>query len=181
MSCPLWKFSRGKSIAGNGRPSNRGSVSVETIATMLLLLVLGIGIFVLALSSTSAYTRLYEGKNFSSELRVALSYIQMKIRQNDLYDTIRVEKNPVNGESAIVIREVYSGEVYETWIYQDDGKLREAIMPEGMPPSNDYSFEITDADGLSVKKDGSLLDIAVWLDSGEGHQRQESAVTLRSE
>jgi len=146
------------------------------------LLILGIGIFALALSSTSAYTRLYEGKNNGSELRVAMSFIQMRIRQCDLKDTIRVvENNPVNGDPAIVIREVYGGEVYETWIYQDDGFIREAIMPEGMPPANDYSFEITEADGLDVKKDGSLIEISVWLDREEGRLTQESCVALRSE
>ncbi|NLW02641.1 MAG: DUF4860 domain-containing protein [Clostridiaceae bacterium] len=182
MSCPMWRSLGSKGfIAKKGRLSRRGSVSAETIATLLLLLALGIGIFVLALSSTSAYTRLYEGKSLSSELRVALSFIQMKIRQNDLKDAIRVEDNPVNGEPAIVIREVHSGEVYETWIYQDGGILREAIMPEGMPPSNEYSFEITEVDGFSVKMEGNLLDISVWLDREDGRFGRESCVTLRSE
>ena len=102
-------------------------MSAETIATLLLLLILGIGIFALAVSSTSAYSRVYEGKSLNSELRVALSFIHMKIRQNDLKDAIRIEENPVNGDPAIVIREEYEDEAYEIWIYQDDGKLRDLL------------------------------------------------------
>jgi|LSQX01.1.fsa_nt_gb hypothetical protein len=181
MSCPLWKFTKSnRESAGNGRSAIRGSVSAETIATLLLLLILGIGIFALAVSSTSAYSRVYEGKSLNSELRVALSFIHMKIRQNDLKDAIRIEENPVNGDPAIVIREEYEDEVYEIWIYQDDGKLWEALMPEGMAPSNELSFEIADVDGLTVKIDQSLLSISVWIDQNEEQLKLESSVMIRS-
>lgn len=182
MLCPQWRFTgRNRINAGNGGHAQRGSVSVETIATLLLVLLLGIGIFSLAVTSTSAYTRLYEGKNLQSELRVALSFVQMKVRQNDLRGAVGIGINPVNRKTAVVIREEYDGEVYETWIYQDDGKLREAIMPEGEAPSNDLSFEIADVDGFSVDMDGNRLNLSVWIDQEDGQLRMESSITLRSE
>lgn len=182
MFCPLWRFIK-KNRAGAERngPKQRGSVSVETVAALFLLLVLGIGIFSLAVSSTSAYSRIYDGQNLQSELRVALSFIQMKIRQNDVMQAVRVEENPVNGGPAIVIRETYDDEVYETWIYQDEGKLREALMLEGEAPANELSFEIADADGFTAELDNNLLNFSVWLAQEDTRLKMESSILLRSE
>lgn len=154
---------------------------MEAIATMLLLIVLGVGIFSLTVSSTSAYKRLYNGKNLQSELRVALSFVQMKIRQNDLKNAIRVEENPVNGGPAVVIREKIGDEVYETWIYQDDGKLREVLVLEGETPSNDLSFEIADLDGFSATIDKNLLNLSVWMDREDGRLQMDGSILLRTE
>ena len=89
-------------------------------------------------------------------------------------------KRTLNGDPAIVIREEYEDEAYEIWIYQDDGKLREALMPEGMAPSNELSFEIADVDGFTVKIDQNLLSISVWLNQDEKQLKLESSVMLRS-
>lgn len=181
MLCPLWRFTkRIRTGRENSGSACRGSVSVETIATLFLLLVLGIGIFSLTVSSTSAYSRIYDRKNLQSELRVALSFVQMKIRQNDLEGAIRVDENPVNGGSAVVIREEYEDESYETWIYQDGGKLREALMPEGQAPSNELSFEIADVDDFSAEMDGNRLNLAAWIGEDDAKLRMESCILLRT-
>lgn len=179
MLCPRWKSIK-KNRADTDGVKRRGSVSVETIATLFLLIVLGVGIFSLTVSSTSVYSRIYHGKNLQSELRVALSFVQMKIRQNDLRHAIRVEENPVNGGPSVVIREEFGGEVYETWIYQDDGKLREALVLEGEAPSNELSFEIADVDGFSAVIDKNLLNLSVWMDQEDGRLQMDSSILLRT-
>lgn len=154
---------------------------METMAVLLLLLILGTGIFALAVSSTSAYSKIYDGRNDASELRVALAFISMKIRQNDIEGAVEIRNNPVNGGPAVVIREEYEKGIYETWIYHDSGKLREAIMPEGMDPFNEYSFEIADIDGFSAEMQGNLISMSVWIDRDDGRQSLESCIRLRTE
>lgn len=170
MLYQMWRFTK----------RNRGGIGVETMATLLLLLLLGMSIFSLAVSSTSAYSRLYEGDSLQSRLRVALSFIHMKIRQNDCAGAVSIEQHPVTLKPALVIREEYE-EVYKTWIYQDGGKLREALMPEGEPPSNDLSFEIADVDGFELVMTRNVMDFSVWIDTADGRMRLDSRVLLRSD
>lgn len=181
MSCRPWRFTGNSCEKGKTHIRYRGSVSAETISVLFLLLILGIGIFALAVSSTSAYSGIYNMKNTDSQLRLALSFINMKIRQNDRKGAVRVGKNPVNGGSAVIIREEYDNGFYETWIYQNDGKLREALMPEGMEPSDEYSFEIADADGFAAELDRNLLNISVWIDNDEGTKRLDGSIKLRAD
>lgn len=161
--------------------ATRGSMSVEALATMLLLLLLGIGVFSLAITSTSAYERILSSRSSQSEVRVALSFIEMKLRQNDLEGAVRIENNPVNGEPSLVITEQYGEEFYETWIYRDGGKLREALMSEGEAPYNDASFEIADLDGFKIGMNGRSVDISVWIGKDGKRIGLESVITLRSQ
>lgn len=182
MSCRLWRFMKNRRFLEIIGFYKRGSVSIESLATMLLLLLLGIGIFSLSITSTAAYQRIYEGKSASSEVRVALSFVQMKIRQNDSKGAIRIESNPINQEPSLVIQEIYDGETYETWIYRDEGKLREAFMLAGEPPSNDISFQIANSDGFDISMDDQhTIRISVWVDRQGKETKLESQITLRSE
>lgn len=173
---------RGSSVpkSENGMRSAAGGVSIELLTSMLLLILLGICIFSLAVSSASAYGKILDGKSTLSEARVGLSFVEMKIRQNDIAGNVRIENNPVNGEPSLVITEEYDGMIYETWIYSSGGKLREAIMPQGEPPADDLSFVIAELDGFKIGMEGRIIRISV-LAGGEGAQvGLESAIALRS-
>lgn len=155
-----------------------GSTSIEVLSTMLLLLLLGIGVFSLALTSTAAYKRLYDNREASAELRVGLSFIQMKIRQNDMLDGISLKQNPINQKDALVIREYYESEAYDTWIYYDSGILRECLVLASEEPSNELSFEIAHVDGLNLRWDDDKRAIAINIWKNDSRNRENNLQTL---
>jgi hypothetical protein len=159
---------------------NRGSASIESIATLVLLILAGICLFTLSISSTSAYGRLYDGKEASGQARVALSFINMKIRQNDVSGGVEIKPNPVNGRNALVVHEAYNGQRYDTWIYWDDGKLLEALVLEGEPPSREVSLEIIAVEGFEVGyQDENAIHTRVISRKGQKEYSYESLTTLR--
>ena len=183
MFCLMWRFMRNRKTAERliMIHRNSGRVSIEVLATMLLLLLLGICIFSLAITSTSAYERIYEEKSVSTSVRTALSFIEIKIRQNDIQGAIRIENNPINQEPSLVITEEYDSKFYETWIYRSGGKLREAFMPVGEPPADELSFEITDLDGFEISKDGNCILVSVRADRQNKRVSLDSRILLRSD
>ena len=85
----------------------------------LILVVLGANIYKSTVSSMS--------RNF--EARTACSYISEKVRQNDVYDSIYIDK--LEGCEALVFSKDVYGSVYATYIYFHDGELKELFMRVG--------------------------------------------------
>lgn len=160
---------------------SRGGASIESIAALLLLILAGICLFTLTISSTSAYSRLYDGKEASTQARVALSFVSMKIRQNDVSGGVEVKSNPINGENALVIHEAYDGQPYDTWIYWDEGKLYEALVLGGESPSREVSLEITALEGFEIMyRDQNTIYTRVTARKGQREFSYEGLTALRS-
>lgn len=85
----------------------------------LTLVILGANIYKNTISSMS--------RNFES--RTACSYIAEKIRQNDLYDSIYIDK--FEGQDALIFTKDVYGSLYGTYIYYYDGELKELFIRIG--------------------------------------------------
>ena len=127
--------------------------SVETIATMLLLIILGIGMFCFTLSTVNAYKRINQEKESASEIRVANSFVMMKIRQNDAVGCLNVLKEPTTNKNALVIYENIKGVSYATWIYSYKGILWEALVLREEMPTLDVSQAIAKIDEFDILYD----------------------------
>lgn len=138
-----------------------GSGMIELILVMILLVLFGLSTFMLVISGNEAYSATVKEKNTLSDLRVATSYIDNKIKQHDEKAGIDLVKNPLNGGVALVLSENQGEDIYETWIYENQGSLREAFFKKGGVLSDDMSFEICKLDGFVAKKNGQLLEIEV--------------------
>jgi hypothetical protein len=159
---------------------NRGSTSIESIAVLVLLILAGICLFTLSISSTSAYSRLYDGKEASVQARVALSFVSMKIRQNDVSGGVEIKPNPVNGGNALVIHEAYNGQNYDTWIFWDEGRLYEALVLGGEAPSREVSLEIIAVEGFEIGyQDQNVIHTRITSRKGQKEYSYESLTTLR--
>ena len=151
-------------MSGRKNKGNQGYTLIELMFVMVLLILFGIMAFTLVVSGTKAYNNITAKKNTNSELRIAESYLNMKIRQNDRLNGIRIEKNPLTSGDAIVISEVIDGKTYETWIYDSQNKLREALILKGEAVTEDISFDIAEIDGFTAvyTKETGSLSIDVW-------------------
>ena len=160
--------------------NKKGYTLVELMFVMVLLLLFGILTFELVVSGSNAYKNVIRGRNTASELRVALSYMDMRLRQNDEAGLIRVDKNPLNQGDALVITEEYEGDIYETWIYCDEGKLREAIVKKGETPDNSISTEVADIDRLAVDYRNGAVHTEVARNETDGWKSYASDIHVRS-
>jgi len=107
------------------------------VMVMLLLFLFGFTTYSLIYAGSETQHRIVDEKNAQVDARIALSYINVKLRQNDSSGLIFVRPNGVNGGNAIVIqyRDEYFPEYdYDTWIYWDRGYLYEILsMPDEEP------------------------------------------------
>lgn len=158
--------------------SDAGYSLIEMLIAMMLLVIFGLGIFVLAASATTTYENLVEEKQATEDARIGMSYLVTKLRQNDRVDAVRVAPLFNGSGDALVIRELFEGERYETWIYVNDGYLREATITEDMVVSDDLSFEIAKAEGLKIGLSNKTLTFTL---TGIDQASIDSVITLKSE
>lgn len=171
----------GKTVSAN-KGSNNGYTLIELILVVALLALFGIATLTLVLSSSTAYKGIMERKETDSGLRVALSYLDTKIKQNDAKDVIRLESNPSGNGRAVVIEEEMEGSLYETWIYLSAGKLREVLVGKGDPVKDELGFEIADIEGFDVNYDSrrKLLHLNVWSTVKDERHELGTDITVKT-
>ncbi|HHX10537.1 MAG TPA: DUF4860 domain-containing protein [Firmicutes bacterium] len=165
-------------------PVHKGS-SVKRAAVMLLLMLFSLASLALALSATKSFKEIEADRRRISELMTALSYLNMKVRQNDCQDSIHVRPSPSGEGQALVITEFLGSQVYETWIYLQDGGLQEAFVLKGDSVTGDTSFLIAQIDGFDVSMElppgkSPRVRIDIWCDSPKTQREFSLNLTLRA-
>ena len=108
--------------------SKQGYTLVELVLVMLLLALFGVTIMTLIQSGTTAYGKIVDNRNAESDARIAINYLDVRVRQNDERGAVEVRPNPLGEGNALVIRERYGEETYYTWVYFLDGTLYECSL-----------------------------------------------------
>lgn len=121
-----------------------GSSSVETLVSFCLLSLFIGFIFLLTFHTSQAYQKLSQENIALSQMRIASSYLRTTLRQNKV---LIAEHHALEGP-ALVIEEKVFGEIFETWIYLEDGLLKEATLPQDQC--------ITHGEGLLIAKLDSM-------------------------
>lgn len=158
-----------------------GAGMIELILVMMLLILFGLSTFTLVVSGSNAYSATLSEKENLADRRVALSYIENKIRQNDRSKAIEVRKNKLNGGVAIVIKERQGEDIFETWIYENEGVLREAYFKKGTELSDDMSFEIAPIDRFDVRREQTLLYVEIGRLKAGKMSTSELIIKLKSD
>ena len=133
--------------------NNKGYSLVELLLVMMLLLLFGITTFSLIYSGSETYQRISDNKNAESDARIALSYINVKIRQHDYTDGIEVKPFPGTSRNALVMYDHYEDADLETWIFWSNGRLYECLISEGEEPDENLSFSIVDIEDFKIDLD----------------------------
>ncbi|RGY98407.1 DUF4860 domain-containing protein [Clostridium sp. AM58-1XD] len=144
--------------------SARKGQAVNVLFTMILFLV-----FVLcALFTVLIGGKVYENINRRTEENfsgcTALHYVANKVRQGDRMGLIDVTE--VDGTPVLEIRQETEDETYITWIYSQDGWIRELFTFEDSGLGLSDGLPITECSGLDVEKDGSLVTITTEGEAG---------------
>ena len=91
------------------------------------------------------------------------SYIANKVRQGDragMVDVVEMDQTPV-----LELCQEIGGSQYVTWIYWQDGRIKELFTDASSGLGLQDGLEIMECEGLSLSKEGRLLRIET---SGEG-------------
>lgn len=167
---------------GKIKENNSGYALIELVLVIALLALFGIATLSLVATGSAAYKDINEKKELDSELRVAISYLDTKVKQNDSEGTLSLRSNPAGDGKALIVSEIIGEKQYETWIYLSGGKLREVLIEKGEPVLDDLGFEIAKIGGFTAQCDpaGILLQLKVWGTSGDGRQSLDTSISIKS-
>jgi len=148
---------------------------------MLLLVLFGAAISVLIFSGGETQNRIISEKNAQIDARVALSYVNMYIRQNDEAGKIEITPNAYTGEESILVRTRADWGGYDTWIFFAEGCLYECLVDPGCDPSVGLSFKIAEIDRFDVNlnEDGSIVNTIGYM-VNDRPEEMRSVIFLRS-
>lgn len=146
------------------RKTDKKGNAVSVLFTMLLFLV-----FVLcALFTVLIGSRVYENINVRSDANytgsTALSYIANKVRQGDRAGMVNVVD--VDGTQVLEMKQEIGESVYVTWIYWDDGSIRELFTDTSSGLGLADGLEILECRGLKLSREGRLLHIETVGEGG---------------
>lgn len=166
--------------------SDRGSTAVEMLMVVALLALFGITICSLIVSGIGTYNKISNKRESMVNGRIAMSFLNVRIRQNDEQGAITIAKCPVTGEDALKVVQTFeeNDEEYTNWIYFYEGTIYETLIKSDMEPSLDISNAIVDMEEFSLHyKDGAKNAIVmkgryIYNDKVE---EMTSVITLRSE
>ncbi len=150
--------------------------AIESISVLLVLIIFALVVFMLISSGSHAYDNILNDKKTIESARVAYSYINMKVKQNDMAGRVNVVKTQYGNALKI---DVEDGS-YCTYIFYAGGGLYECLTVQGIAPSVDAGNLITRISSFDIDRDGSSLRISCTSTSGEKSQVMEGVVSLRT-
>lgn len=159
-----------------GSSATSGMKIVETSALCLLLLFFIGASFGLVALGAKVYKQIEKDARGNFESRTPLSYLTMKIRQNDRVGGVQIRN--LEGQEALVLLEEVEGVKYETWIYSYDEALREVYIEAGDKMSLENGMPIMPLRDLKVHRDEKRL-VSIVIEDLAGH-KAETSVALRS-
>lgn len=151
-------------------------IAIESMIVMFVLILFAFVVFLVIDSGTNAYQKITQDKLSTQSARVAYSYINMKIKQNDSSDNINVVQTEF-GDSLKIDTE--DGE-FSWFIFYFDGALYECLSKKETLPSVGAANMISKLGDFEIYKDGSFIRIECLTKNGDEEEIIKGIVGLRS-
>lgn len=156
--------------------SRSRALSVEMVMVMLVLVIFALVVFALIGAGTSAYNGILGDKENMQSARVAYSYVNMKLKQNDIQGVVSVEQTEF-GDTLVISSEDGN---YLTYLFFSEGALYECVTAKGKQPAVAAANRITTLEGFEVRQHDSTIDITCICKNGDRLLTVEGTVGLRS-
>lgn len=156
--------------------SKKGGYSLyEMVLVMGILTVFAVCSYTLLSVGTESFSSIQEKREQGSNTRLAMSYITMRVRQNDAAGQVSVRQ--ILGSGALVITETYDDTDYETIVFFKDGALYEVFQEASiaLEPAAGELITRVEAVYISETEDGNI-NIQVI----DGQESLETSLTLRA-
>ena len=138
---------------------NRFGQSISTLAALILLAVFAAGLLSVLLSGAGAYRRLSQRDRQAFDSRTCLQYVAVKVRQAQAPGSVFLSE--FGGGDCLTLSEEIDGSEYLTRIYCYDGWLTELFAQAGADFSPGDGERLMPLNRLSLKLEGSLLQISM--------------------
>lgn len=150
--------------------SRRDHRSSSMFFVLLLLAVLVIIGELLICMGTGVYENILSSMNSNDTYRTASAYILQKVRQNNDSGAIRADS--IEGHDALVLQQCLGGDIYETWLYAQDGELCELFArADNDSLSAGAGSPVVELLDLTVDPAGNDASLIVTLVFSSGQQR----------
>lgn len=139
---------------------------IDTLFVLCLLFLFIISAITVIIIGAGVYKKNVSAMSGNYSHRIACAYISEKIRQSDVKGRIFTEE--LFGQTTLVMQDEVDGVLYNTYIYNHDGYLRELYarsdLKELFPQSGQKILEISSFDITELNE--SCFKIQVTLDDG---------------
>jgi hypothetical protein len=158
------------------------NVSFESILVMMLLIIFAVSTCLMIIEGSESYRTILKQKEIEENARIALSYINMRIKQNDVQDHITIEKGLVEGRDVLTL--MHSGEEtgYITYLFWDEEYLWECYTDVSTKPTKDLSERIVPIDNLnfSMDQEQNSVNIQIQYSYGKKQLTLNNLVAIRT-
>lgn len=146
---------------------------VFALALFFVFAASSLAVVMLALQSYQAVTA-REGENYA--LRTGASYVSQKVRHMDRANA--VSTGTIDGLSALILAQEFGGEPYITYIYCQDGSLKELFVRQDTVLSAASGKEILPLTGFLVEETApGLFHFTMQTPDGTVHELDVSTRT----
>ena len=128
---------------------------IEIIFPIMLLFIFAISALVVTLFATRVYEKTVNNTLRNDSARTAVAYVTEKIHQNDVSSAI--ELRDIGGSQALCINKTANGKEYVSYIYFDDGRLKELYASRDMDVNKSLGTEICELKSFSINSAGNSL------------------------
>lgn len=156
--------------------------TIESFIVIILMVVVLASMVILMNSGRVAYSRIISNSSSIQNARTALSYINMKVKQNDMENSMEYIEDFYDGEDALVIRHGGAEEGMSTYIFHDGKALREVYVMEGRNPNPDDGILIVEINDLEISLEPSegFLRATVYYDISGNIEKMERIIGIRT-
>lgn len=156
------------------------NISVESIMVILLMIIFAASICVLIFEGSRTYKKILDNKAQEENIRIALSYVNMRIKQNDVDGNILIADNDFEGNNVLILKHHSEEEGLVSYIYFKDGYLWECYTDGALDHS--LSSEIIAIDGIqfSYNSEGSQIVTKIHYNYGNETKQMSQLTTLRT-
>lgn len=144
---------------------NKGKGLVHTVCILAVICMFGISAMMLGSVGASVYKNIAERNLDSFELRTSLSYVKTKINQFDEKGKISIEER--DGLKMLILSEEVDGEIFDTVVYFNKGKLYEITGAKGMIFKPEDGFSILNVDEFEINGKDGFVKLVATDDDGE--------------
>lgn len=141
---------------------------------MLYIIILTIATSVIVLYSKNIYSKVNVYTSNFEEIEIAMSYVNVKVRQNDKSGVISVKNIDNTGNTALVL----TNNDMSIWIFEYNDMLIETKSKVGIQPDLENYIEIAEITDFDVQLNDKLLEYEVKINN---EFIETSAINLRAD
>ena len=148
------------------RKSGGNIHTIDILFPLLFILLFCFCALLVVLQGARIYERTAEGLQENYTVRTTVSYLQEKVRECGDASQIAIEE--IGGRQVLVIDSRVEGELYATYIYQEEGRLKELFTRKEDFTGLAGGQELVELDTFAVERpEENLLQFDVSADGQE--------------